>query len=189
MLTMLLLVNATTAAASAAALEVVTAEDYARAERFLFWNRDRYVINADIQHHWIGNQDRFWYQRTNDSGAKEFVVVNAADGTRHPAFDHAKIATALSNLSHKPVEPGALPFSTFKYDGDEHAIQFDIEDVQWTCQVKTAVCARAPSATAGKEESPSPDGKWVAYARAHNLWVRERSSGRERALTSDGAEN
>jgi dipeptidyl-peptidase-4 len=189
LLAMWLLVSATAAAGSAAAPPVVTAEDYARAERFLFWNRDRYLINGDIQQHWIGNQDRFWYQRTNDNGAKEFVVVNAADGTRHPAFEHAKIAAALSDLTHKPVEPGALPFSNFKYVDDEHAIQFDIADVQWTCQVKMAVCARAPSTAAGKEEAPSPDGKRVAFTRAHNLWVRERSSGHERALTSDGAEN
>ena len=182
-------VIATSAAGGAAAPDAVTAEDYARAERFLSWNRDRYLANGDIQHHWIGTQDRFWYQRTNDRGAKEFVVVNAADGARHPAFDHAKIAAALSELTHRPVEPGALPFSSFKYVDGEQAIQFDVEDAQWTCQVRTAACERTSSMTAKADESPSPDGRWVAYTREHNLWVRERSSGRESALTTDGIEN
>ena len=183
------LVIATGTAHGAAAPEAVTAEDYARAERFLSWNRDRYLINGDIQQHWIGTQDRFWYRRTDDRGAKEFVVVNAADGVRHPAFDQAKIAAALSKLTGKRIDPGALPFSSFKYVGGEQAIQFDIEDAQWTCQLKTAACEHASSTAAKADESPSPDGKWVAYTRAHNLWVRERSSGRELPLTADGVEN
>ena len=180
--------NATNATNGAAA-PAVTAQDYARAERFLSWNRDRYLINGDIQQHWIGATDRFWYQRTNEEGAKEFVVVNAADGARHPAFDQARIAAALSKLTGKPIEPGALPFSSFEYIGGERAIQFGIEDAQWTCQIKTAVCQRASSQAVKADESPSPDGKWVAYAREHNLGVRERSSGREVALTTDGIEN
>jgi len=39
----------------------------------------------------------------------------------------------------------------------------------------------APSTTA-----PSPDGRWEAFARDHNLWLRERSSKQEFALTFDG---
>ncbi len=178
-----------TSAAAQPARSAVTAEDYARAERFLFWNRDQYLVNGDIQHHWIGTQDRFWYQRTTESGSKEFVVVNAADGTRYPAFDQGKIAAALSERTHKPVEAGALPFSSFKYVGGVQAIQFDIEDATWTCQLKTSVCESAPSGAPKAEESLSPDGRWLAFTRAHNLWLRERSSGRELALTTDGAEN
>ena len=41
----------------------VSVRDYANAERFLSWNKDRYVLNADIQHHWVGIEDRFWYRR------------------------------------------------------------------------------------------------------------------------------
>ena len=45
----------------------------------------------------------------------------------------------------------------------------------------------APPATMG--ELPSPDGKWVAFRREHNLWVRSCGSGEEFPLTTDGEEH
>jgi len=55
-------------------------EDYARSERFLVWNESRYVSNADIQAHWIGKEDRFWYERVGTKGTPEWVIVDATDG-------------------------------------------------------------------------------------------------------------
>src|SRR5687767_9760107 len=89
---------------SANAASVVTADDYARAERFLPRNAGRYVLNGDIQHHWIGNEDRLWYLRTNAAGDKEFVVVDAATGKRTAAFDQQHIAEALSRQTGRRVQ-------------------------------------------------------------------------------------
>ncbi|MGV3720940.1 MAG: prolyl oligopeptidase family serine peptidase, partial [Actinomycetota bacterium] len=35
-------------------------------------------------------------------------------------------------------------------------------------------------------EGESPDGKWTAFRKEHNLWVREAATGKETALTTDG---
>ncbi len=35
----------------------------------------------------------------------------------------------------------------------------------------------------------SPDGKWQAFIRAHNLWIRSLASGEEKQLTTDGIED
>ncbi len=46
--------------------------------------------------------------------------------------------------------------------------------------------------TAGKNEKNttiSPDEKWVAFTRDHNLYVREIASGRETQLSADGSES
>jgi len=43
---------------------------------------------------WIG-PTRFWY-RKSVKGGNEFVVVDANTGTKKAAFDHAKVAPALS---------------------------------------------------------------------------------------------
>jgi dipeptidyl-peptidase-4 len=40
-----------------------------------------------------------------------------------------------------------------------------------------------------REEVPSPDGKYIAFIRNWNLWLRESATGKERALTTDGIEN
>src|ERR1700748_1995785 len=41
---------------------------------------------------------RFWY-RKSVKGGNEFVVVDAASGTKTAAFDHTRLATALSAAS------------------------------------------------------------------------------------------
>jgi dipeptidyl aminopeptidase/acylaminoacyl peptidase len=59
----------------------LTAEDYARAERFLSWNESRYLVNGDVRPQWIGGEDRLWYLRVNAAGRTEKVVVDAAHGS------------------------------------------------------------------------------------------------------------
>src|SRR5688572_27617462 len=115
----------------AQASPALTAADYARAERFLSWNKDRYVANADIQHHWIGSEDRFWYRRTNAAGEKEFIVVNAATGAQTSAFDHRRLAAALAEASNNRIEAGALPFDVFDYTQNKSAIQFQVKETHW----------------------------------------------------------
>src|ERR1700759_4825082 len=81
-------------AAAADAPKSVSAADYDSAERFLRGHMPRYVDNADIEHHWIGNEDKFWYLRVNAAGAHEFIVIDAATGRRSAAFDQTLIAGA-----------------------------------------------------------------------------------------------
>lgn len=167
----------------------VTAEDYSRAERFLHWNRDRYVFNADIQHHWIGGEDRFWYLRTKASGEKEFVLVEAASGKQSLAFDHKRIATALSAAGGQKVDPYRLPFSTFGYTRDRRAIQFQVAQRIWTCKLHSSVCDVADP-LAAPNELLSPNGKWAAFREGENVGVREVQGGRgKRMLTQDGVEH
>jgi dipeptidyl-peptidase-4 len=171
-----------------AASGALTADDYARAERFLPWNKDRYVINGDIQHHWIGNDERFWYLRTNSAGEKEFVVTDAASGAQMPAFDHQKVADALSRLTGKKVEAGQLPFSSFRYVQNNTAIQFRFAEKLWTCQLRTSTCVET-SPDAAANEAVSPDGRWAAFLKDRNVWVRPISGGAEFPLTMDGIEH
>jgi dipeptidyl aminopeptidase/acylaminoacyl peptidase len=38
-------------------------------------------------------------------------------------------------------------------------------------------------------DAPSPDGKWIAFIRDWNLWVRDAATGKETALTKDGVKD
>lgn len=172
----------------ACAASTVAIADYARAERFLPWNASRYVVNGDIQHHWIGNEDRFWYLRTEPTGEKKFVVVDAASGEQSPAFDQKAIADALSKLTDNVVEAGKLPFSIFRYIQGNSAIQFEYAKKLWTCQLQSSTCVMS-APTEAANQALSPDGKWAAFVRDHNLWVRSTSGDEEFALTRNGIEH
>lgn len=164
-------------------------EDYARAERFLYWNKDRFIVNADIQHHWIGAEDRFWYLRTAGENKKEFVVIDATTGARVPAFDHERVAAALSRALRTHIEATALPFKVFRYTAYKTAIQFRLADELWTCQLNTSVCSRESLTKERLSETLSPNGQWAVFVRDHNLWARPTAGGPQFALTTDGIEH
>src|SRR5947209_8294006 len=64
-----------------------------------FGGPERGVYKAQISAHWFQNNTRFWYRNDLRDGAKEFVVVDAEKGIRRPAFDHQKLAAALSKVA------------------------------------------------------------------------------------------
>ncbi len=76
---------------------------------------DRMVFKTRIEPHWYDGDVRFWYRNDFADGKKEFVSVYAPRGTRAPAFDHARLAEALSKATEKKVESDRLPFDEFEY--------------------------------------------------------------------------
>lgn len=171
---------------SSAIYAQVTKEDYARAQQFLPGNAEKLVFKQRIDPQWIENSDRFWYRNDTRSG-KEFVLVDPVSNTQRPAFDHVKLAAALSLASGTAYEHNKLPFDSFKFTKDGGAIKFDIEEESWTCNIKTYECSKRKKDTQpSPEELLSPDGCWAAIAKNDNLYVRAIESGEEIQLTTDG---
>ena len=77
-------------------------EDYQRAQQFLPGNLRHLVYVADVSPHWIEKTSRFWYRKTGTAGA-EFVLVDAEQNTSAPAFDHARLAMAMSQAAKQVV--------------------------------------------------------------------------------------
>ena len=149
------------------------------------------VKNAVIYPNWIGNSHCFWYQRSSSKG-KQFRVVNASETTNYPVFDHALLASALSTQVKQRVDENHLPISELNIEFlDESVespsighIEFSAFDRRWVYDSNTETCREIP--TLPTYCLPSPDGKKAVFLRDSNLWLRETSSGEERALTLDG---
>ncbi|MEZ6197874.1 MAG: prolyl oligopeptidase family serine peptidase [Planctomycetota bacterium] len=73
-----------------------SAEDYARADGLGARFAGK-VRNANVVPHWSADGARFWYRRDRAEGGHEFVLVDAAAGTRAPLFDHAELARRLDD--------------------------------------------------------------------------------------------
>ncbi|HEY3791353.1 MAG TPA: DPP IV N-terminal domain-containing protein [Bradyrhizobium sp.] len=169
--------------------QAVTAADYARAERFLRGHMPQYVDNADIEHHWIGSEDKFWYLRANAAGEHEFVVVDAATGEKSAAFDQKIIAAGLTEATKNPVNALKLPFSVFRFVSEKQAIEFRIGTDHWTCQINSPQCFKEAPSGEHPFEVVSPDGRWAAFVRDYNVWIRPTGGGEEIELTKDGVEH
>ena len=63
-------------AASAQQLPAFTAQDYARAERFMAYNTQPLVDGTAGEPHWLTN-DRFWYRALTAQGSG-FILVDPA---------------------------------------------------------------------------------------------------------------
>ncbi|RSK31761.1 S9 family peptidase [Hymenobacter metallilatus] len=170
---------------------VLTAQDYARAERFLGYHTSALVDGSIGQPHWLAN-DRFWYRVLTARGS-EYVLVDPARKTRTAAFDQAKLAAALSSASGKSYEAGRLPFRSFTYSPDEKTLAFAAAGKAWKYEVASGqltpdAAPAAPPANADNEVE-SPDGKLAAFIKDDNLWVRNTGTNQLTQLTTDGTKD
>jgi len=166
----------------------VTAEDYARAEAFLAGATAPLVFGASVQPTWLSG-DRFWYRNTVRDGA-EFVLVDAAAGTRSRAFDHDRLAVAIGAVTGDRVEPLALPFRSIELSAEADVLTAQASEVRLRCDLTAYTCEAADPAPDGDPNAiPSPDGTKAAFIRDHNLWLRDLDTGAETPLTTDGIED
>ncbi len=172
---------------------VLTAQDYAQAERFLPY-RTLPLVDHDVQKvKWL-DDGHFWY-RDHDADGDHFMQMDVADGKTAPAFDQAKLAFALGKAGGKPVDARKFPHAfdySVKPDG---RLDVRLDDKHYLCDPEGAGTCEAKAGNTGKDAAAdepgvlSPDGKSEAFIRDWNLWLRDVASGRETRLTSDGVED
>ena len=167
----------------------VTADDYARAERFLSQNTNSLVFGASVSAQWLGD-GRFWY-RSMVPGGTEFVMVDPSEGTRERAFDHEQIANVLNAVSGEAFESLSLPLNGLSLESDDLVAtvgppgHFRCNLTEYSCES----VAVTPGPTVSRLEVVSPDARNAVFIRDHNLWVRDLGTGDESALTTDGVED
>ncbi|MFD9410708.1 DPP IV N-terminal domain-containing protein [Streptomyces sp. NPDC059989] len=163
-----------------------TTQDYQAAEQLLRRPaRPGELVTGDkVRPQWIDGGARFLYAVSNGVG-RRFVRVDPAAGTREPAFDHARLATALAAASGQQVDPEALPFMAIELAGN--AVEFAALGEYWRCRLDDYTCERAEFTPPGNPlDVLSPDQKTAVSQRGHDLWARSLSDGREWPLTTDG---
>ena len=86
-----------------------TLADYERAHGLQAKARDL-VVNTPGAITWIGETNHFWYPRTVKGGT-EFVLTDAEAGSKKLAFDHDKLADAISKATGQKYTGLKLPFA------------------------------------------------------------------------------
>jgi dipeptidyl-peptidase-4 len=183
--------------ASVGLAQTLDSKDYERAESFLSNQAAPLVDHAVQRVTWV-DDGHFWY-RDHDIGGDHFVLMDVATGQVSPAFDQAKLATALSTVTDKPVEAKTLPVSAFSTLPDGR-LEVTVRGKRYVCDLKDAgsCVAKDPGAKTDKKDVAavrhepgvvSPDKSKEAFIRDWNLWVRDTAGGAETQLTTDGVEN
>src|SRR5215471_11362440 len=128
----------------------LTADDYARAEKFMNYNTAQLALRTGVRPTWIADE-RFWYRVATENG-NEFILVDPARGTRGPAFDQAKLAAALSAASGAKYKAFNLPFQQIDFSADGKSISFFVGRKRWTCDAQGNQCNPAPSGAGNSAE-------------------------------------
>jgi dipeptidyl aminopeptidase/acylaminoacyl peptidase len=162
-----------------------TVEAYQRAERFLPGNVRHLVYVADVTPHWIEKTNRFWYRRVGPTDT-QFILVDAEKNTSDAAFDHARLAAVLSHAANQEYSPSALPFSEIEFVEGGKAVRFSVDSSRWTCRLATYECEKDPAHHETQNEVLSPNKRWAAYVKEHNLYLKDASTGTLLQLTHDG---
>ena len=178
--------------------------DYERAMNL----SDKYehlTVNAPDAATWIAGSSRFYY-RKSVKGGHQFVMMDAANQQRRPAFDHERLAAALSTAAGGTYTAVRLPFSEVSFTDGEKRLDFSIERARWQCELATFACKQTTPAPgfatrrglggpvrdeeADVDDTPkkSPDGKSEALIRNFNVAVRALGSKTVTVLTTDGSE-
>jgi dipeptidyl aminopeptidase/acylaminoacyl peptidase len=118
-------------------------EAYKRASQLAIQTQGK-VFKATITPHWFDNNTRFWYRNDLKDGAREFILVDASKGSRTRAFDHQKLATALSKASGKEQRADRLPFSTIELVNAAKLLRFRAGGSTWDCDLTTYECTASP---------------------------------------------
>ncbi len=167
---------------------ILSAEDYAHAEKFLSQHTGPLVFGASVRPSWIDGNS-FWYRNTIPEGY-EFMLVDAKKKQRKRAFDHEKLAQALSEAAGKSYKPFKLPFQRFEFSENKDSLIFTVGPVQYTYDIQNNLCKKGkPRKRINRNVIVSPDGTLGAFIREYNLWARDLDSGKEIQLTTDGVKD
>ncbi len=187
-----------------AALAQPAAVDYVRAQG-LRERQEALVRNVPEPASWVGTTRRFVYRRAQPDG-HTFVMVDADTREKSPAFDHARIAAALSTATGGTYTATRLPFSSFTFVPDEDAIAATVEGRRWTCRLDGDATCTSPDVPPPGEirrgitgpvrpdfpgtprAHASPDGRWEAVVDNFNVAIRQAGTTTLTRLSTDGSE-
>lgn len=176
-----------------------TVEDYNRAYELREKYNAKHVLYAGVVPHWVDQTSAFWYVRQTEKG-KEYVKVDAASKKHTALFDQQKMAAALTEKAGREINAYNLPLQNCRLNISLDTLRFQLDGKFWAYSIKNnrlldegAIPLRGKErhwmeVDDEKEGRPvtSPDGKWTAFIKNDNVYVREVATGKEKQLSQDG---
>lgn len=169
------------------------------------------IYKSKINPQWSEDNSYFWYRNDLPKGEREFIFVDLEKGERRPAFDHKKLAESLSSITKAKTDSSKLPIDRLNFDVKKGELYFQSIGRTYKCDLNNYNISEIDKSqfpgqskrlerdktNKEKEEQTnsfrpsrevSPDGKWRAFIRDHNIFIRAMGSEEEIQLSKDGKE-
>lgn len=176
-----------------------TLEDYNRAYSLRQKFSGYQVYHSDVNPHWVTGTSSFWYLQRTPQG-NEYLLVDADRQTRRPLFVRDSLAMQLQRSLGRNVDARNLPLDKGNLEASLDVFRFVCDGYNWRYEIAANRLTReskVPPRRKGRHwmetddekgwgPVTSPDGKYEAYIKNDNIFVRDKASGSERQLSQDG---
>ena len=164
--------------------QLVTVEDYKRAEQFLAANTSKIVYDVIINEYWQ-EDERLVYQKSTSQGYN-YILVDLTSSGKSPLFDHARLAELLSTYTEKDTKENNLDLTQIEITDDREFVEFNFEESRYRLNLISYALQLLEDEP--QDEYLSPDGRKAVYIEAHNLWLRDVVTNELTQLTFNGVE-
>lgn len=176
-----------------------TLEDYNRAYSLRQKFSGYQVYHSDVNPHWVAGTSSFWYLQRTPQG-NEYLLVDADRQTRRPLFVRDSLAMQLQRSLGRNVDARNLPLDKGNLEASLDVFRFVCDGYNWRYEIAVNRLTRegkVPPRGKGRHwmetddekgwgPVTSPDGKYEAYIKNDNIFVRDKANGHERQLSQDG---
>lgn len=166
----------------------LTKKDYARAVSFLSTNIiNKKIFNGNTRFSWFADSTGLSFINMSRN-EKVFEKLEWKTMKISRMFDHDKLAKLLSDSLNKEIKPTNLPLAAVTYIDKWH-IEFTIDGKDYSLDLNTYSLHTKTKETNNPTEEKSPDGKWVAYSKDYNLFIKSTATGQVKQLSTAGIKN
>ncbi len=171
-------------------------EDYNRAFSYPDRVKDK-VFYSNVVPHWISPTE-FWYIQNTPTG-KIYTLIDAKLKSRKLLFDHMMLNEKLNEMSKQNVTVDQLSLNGLRVSTTKDTLRFTSNGFRWKFiqssnklinEGKIDDRKEGYWGTVDAERNGEPvmslDKKWSAFVRDHNLFVKNKATGEEKALSTDG---
>ena len=176
-----------------------TLSDYNRAYELREKYNAKHVFYSNVTPQWIDETAFFWYVRNTPEGT-EYVKVDANKQKRSALFNQEKLSAALETLTGKDINPMQLPIQRCQVTKGTDTLRFVYDNKRWSFDIRRNKLSEEGTLPApGRQRHwmevddekgglpvSSPDGKYIAFIKNDNVYVRETATGKEKQLSLDG---
>ncbi|HTL07803.1 MAG TPA: DPP IV N-terminal domain-containing protein, partial [Chitinophagaceae bacterium] len=166
----------------------LTRDDYARAASFLSGNLfNKKIFNSNLQYNWFPDSSGCSFLLQDQQG-KMFRKISFKTMKPEPLFDHARLAQLLSDTLHQSFNASNLPISSVQYTDKTHLL-LNVQGRSFVLDLNNFQLTAKPSRSFNDSTSLSPDGKWLAFAQDHNLFIKSVATGTVQQLSHAGTKD
>ncbi|MDY8134828.1 S9 family peptidase [Aquimarina sp. 2201CG5-10] len=169
----------------------ITEKEYQNAVSYIYTNyNNKTAFNLFTSVNWLKDSSGIWFIDYSANKKTYKTVSFKGDNKVNELFDHKKFAESLNNIVKDTIEENNISISNIQYEEDKN-LSFRTNDKTYVLDLNTYNITEKeqPNKTLGNPgESASPDGKWIAYAKDYNLYIKSTTTNKEYPLTTDGQE-